>query len=194
MDGCTRAAARPGSLLDELMDGRWRAVRRVRLDGRWYVAMVERRGEGLDARRRDLVARIAAGETHQEIAYAWSVGASTVSYHANAALAWLGLLRLDLPFWGFGALHARRWGTDAGGSPRVLVASPRFSEVTLPELTPAEREVAALSLMSLDNAAIAAKRGVSVRTVANQLAGVYRKLGGSSRLDLAVAVARRVAG
>lgn len=52
-------------------------------------------------------------------------------------------------------------------------------------LTEAELEVARLAVEGLDNKSIAARRGTSVRTVANQLASVYRKLGVSSRAELA---------
>lgn len=56
---------------------------------------------------------------------------------------------------------------------------------SLPASLPAaEREVAALALQGLSNDDIARARGTSARTVANQLASVYRKLGIGSRLQL----------
>jgi len=51
-------------------------------------------------------------------------------------------------------------------------------------LSSAEREVAELALRGLSNDEIAQARGTSARTVANQLASVYRKLGIGSRLQL----------
>ncbi len=51
-------------------------------------------------------------------------------------------------------------------------------------LTEAECEVAQLVLRGDSNAAIAATRGTSPRTVANQLASIYRKRGISSRQEL----------
>lgn len=53
-----------------------------------------------------------------------------------------------------------------------------------PSLTPAERETLALLLTGASNAAIAASRGVSTRTVANQVASLLRKHGAGSRYDL----------
>jgi DNA-binding CsgD family transcriptional regulator len=53
-------------------------------------------------------------------------------------------------------------------------------------LTPAESEVAALVLVGRSNADIARVRGASKRTVANQVASVFRKLGVRSRLELIV--------
>jgi len=53
------------------------------------------------------------------------------------------------------------------------------------ELTSAEREVALLALAGKSNQDIAAARHCSVRTVANQLQSVFRKLGIRSRAELA---------
>ncbi len=53
------------------------------------------------------------------------------------------------------------------------------------ELTVAEREVALLALEGKSNAEIARARTCSVRTVANQLQSVFRKLGIRSRAELA---------
>jgi DNA-binding NarL/FixJ family response regulator len=51
-------------------------------------------------------------------------------------------------------------------------------------LTEAERAVVSGVLRGLSNAQIAADRGASVRTVANQLASIFRKLGVRSRHEL----------
>jgi DNA-binding CsgD family transcriptional regulator len=51
-------------------------------------------------------------------------------------------------------------------------------------LTPAESEVVAYLIKGYSNAAIAAARGGSTHTVANQIASAFRKLGVSSRLEL----------
>lgn len=56
----------------------------------------------------------------------------------------------------------------------------------LPELTRAEREVAALVCTGMSNAAIARARRVSVRTIANQIASAMRKLRVDSRAALIV--------
>lgn len=51
-------------------------------------------------------------------------------------------------------------------------------------LTPAEREVVLLLSAGLSNAAIARRRARSQRTVANQVASIFAKLGVSSRSEL----------
>jgi DNA-binding CsgD family transcriptional regulator len=52
-------------------------------------------------------------------------------------------------------------------------------------LTPSEREVVAAVLRGVSNAALARARGVSLRTIANQLASAFSKLGVRSRSELA---------
>ncbi|MBK7396376.1 MAG: helix-turn-helix transcriptional regulator [Myxococcales bacterium] len=66
------------------------------------------------------------------------------------------------------------------GRLRVVVLSGEF----LAALTAAERAVVGLAAVGLSNRAIAERRNASVRTVANQLAGAYRKLGVGSRFEL----------
>jgi DNA-binding NarL/FixJ family response regulator len=58
------------------------------------------------------------------------------------------------------------------------------------ELSPAEREVMLLVLDGVSNAEIARRRGRSARTIANQIAACYKKLGVSSRLELAAKLGR----
>lgn len=61
------------------------------------------------------------------------------------------------------------------------------------DLTRAEREVVEHVVAGRSNAQIAARRGTSVRTVANQLAAIFRKLAVGSRRELAVAITRHSA-
>jgi DNA-binding CsgD family transcriptional regulator len=57
-------------------------------------------------------------------------------------------------------------------------------------LSKAEREVVLGVLAGMSNAEIARTRRTSVRTIANQLHGIYGKLRVSSRMELAVACSR----
>lgn len=81
---------------------------------------------------------------------------------------------------------------DIGGE-RLLVLSYPLEESDLRgdfDLTRAEAEVAELAIAGLSNAEIAEHRGAAVRTVANQVAAVLRKIGVASRHELAVRFAR----
>ena len=78
------------------------------------------------------------------------------------------------------------------GHEKLVVMSVRIASASARtgSLTPAEREIARLALTGHSNAAIARRRGSSARTVANQLASVYRKLKISSRTELAARFSR----
>jgi len=55
---------------------------------------------------------------------------------------------------------------------------------TVEGLTKAEEEVLAFLLDGCDNASIAAARRTTLRTTANQVASIFRKLGVASRTEL----------
>jgi DNA-binding CsgD family transcriptional regulator len=56
-------------------------------------------------------------------------------------------------------------------------------------LTASELEVAELACAGLSNATIAARRGCASRTIANQLASIFRRLSVDSRHELAALLA-----
>jgi DNA-binding CsgD family transcriptional regulator len=83
---------------------------------------------------------------------------------------------------------------EAGGEEFVLLTWPSaapWRENAPTPLTPAEEAVAALAAAGLSNGDIARERSSSPRTVANQLASVFRKLGVASRLELYAYAGRR---
>jgi len=65
----------------------------------------------------------------------------------------------------------------------LLVSFPRQNAA--PSLTAAEEAVALAILTGRSNSDIARSRGTSPRTVANQVASLFRKLGVRSRTELA---------
>lgn len=78
------------------------------------------------------------------------------------------------------------WRVDVGKDAYALLECPvpRTAEALWSRLTAAEGEVARLMAAGLSNAEIARSRGSSPRTVANQAASIFRKLGVTSRLGL----------
>jgi DNA-binding NarL/FixJ family response regulator len=70
------------------------------------------------------------------------------------------------------------------GKNKVVLLS--FTPAARPLLTEAERDIALAVSHGLSNAQIASARGSSPRTIANQMAAIMRKLGVSSRVELAV--------
>ena len=68
---------------------------------------------------------------------------------------------------------------------RLVISFPIDEPDLSARLTDAEVDVARLAIDGLSNAEIAARRGTSLRTVANQMASILRKLGVQSRRELA---------
>lgn len=76
------------------------------------------------------------------------------------------------------------------GDEHIVLSFPIETPEVPSTLTNAERAVALLVLEGSSDAQIAAARGVSKRTVANQIAAVFRKLGVRSRVELAARLRR----
>jgi len=71
------------------------------------------------------------------------------------------------------------------GREELVVMSYEARDIDDPRLGAAEREVLCHLLDGKSNAEIAHLRGTSLRTVANQIASVFRKLGVVSRAEIA---------
>jgi DNA-binding CsgD family transcriptional regulator len=75
----------------------------------------------------------------------------------------------------------------------VLLAFALPEAVVPDALSLAEQEVALMVFEGASNQEIALARGVSAKTVGNQLESIYRKLGVSSRVELALRLRGRSA-
>lgn len=73
---------------------------------------------------------------------------------------------------------------EVAGERFVVLSYPREAGAPWDTLTEAEAVVALLVLRGLSNRDIAFVRGTSTRTVANQLASIFAKLGVGSRVEL----------
>lgn len=130
----------------------------------------------------DVVALASRSHTNRQIATALGTSVSTVANHLSAALGKLGLRRTELVRYLGWELEA---AVDHGMIEELRVLSTNGRPGLRGHLTPAERSVAAMAVRGLSNREIAAARSSSRRTVANQLASVYEKLGVCSRSELA---------
>ncbi|MBK8410616.1 MAG: helix-turn-helix transcriptional regulator [Sandaracinaceae bacterium] len=72
----------------------------------------------------------------------------------------------------------------------IDLPAPTLAGDHFADMTDAERDVALRVAAGQSNAAIAKARGTHVRTVANQLAALFRKLGVASRAELRAQLAR----
>ncbi|HEY3496560.1 MAG TPA: helix-turn-helix transcriptional regulator, partial [Polyangiaceae bacterium] len=179
-------AAETSSARDALIEGRWSLVERFDSDGRRFIVAYRNPAGVLDPRRlspreREVCALLAEGTSQVSIAAQLGIQASTVASIASTVVNKLGLRSVKaLPlFW-----------RDAAGLPRALgrsdlrvIASSASSPQ--PQLTRAEREILDEVLHGHSNREIAARRGTSLRTVANQLASLLRKMRVGSRTELA---------
>jgi DNA-binding NarL/FixJ family response regulator len=78
--------------------------------------------------------------------------------------------------------------TNIGGEEVAVLTFPLPSPSLPSSLSAAERVVALAVLEGLSNSAIARARKTSVRTVANQVASLFQKLGVRSRAEAVVAL------
>ncbi len=179
--GRTKAGrAEPDSALElwrGLCAGRWSLVDHVDTDGKRFV--LARRNDPerlaplpLTRRQRQVVFYASVGWSYKQIAYALGLASEgSVSVHLASALEKLGVAsRVEL------IRVTSQWAATIAGS-----SSPAADER---ELTAAEREVAEQVIVGASNQQIASQRGVSVRTIANQLASIYRKLDLRDRHEL----------
>jgi DNA-binding NarL/FixJ family response regulator len=133
---------------------------------------------------------VGLGQSTKQIAYALGLAASTVGVCANSAARKLGLRsRAELAAFFSPAGPRARLAEVAIAGDRLLVGTyPLVDLRTLAPLSDAEREIAALLIAGSTNADVAARRGTSVRTVANQVSAILRKLGVGSRSEMAARV------
>lgn len=190
-------------LLESLFDGRCVVVSSTAVDARrvFLLRNAENASRSpLDARERQVARLVGRGRASKQIAHALGVSSSTVARAIDRCARVLGSDgRVDLAILvaaldrasqpgGHRAAHAfvGRSATLAR-APGTTVLSVSLGVGPLWErLSAAERAVAALALAGHPSATIALRRGHrSERTVANQLACVFRKAGVSGRIELA---------
>jgi len=175
--------------LDGFLDGSFRLVELVRDDAVCRAVLRRERPPGkLSARERCVIERLIGGSSQKTISYDLEVALTTVSVHLRVALDKLGIRIWEHAVLA-GAIIQSSDAVDSspgqlGGDETLAVAKVELCPRSLGELTIAEREVALLVLDGLTNAEIGVQRKTSPRTVANQVAAVFRKLEVHGRLEL----------
>jgi DNA-binding NarL/FixJ family response regulator len=153
--------------------------------------VVERSNRRRLSPRERLVFELASsGEAMKAIAYVIGVTDATAkSYFASARTTTGFQSRQELIFW------ANRVTSGVASISRVdaqWILSAPPPTVAADRLSEAEVAVITQAASGLSNADIAARRHVSVRTVANQLGAAFRKLGVGSRFELGSLLARSI--
>lgn len=137
------------------------------------------------ATERRILALAAEGHSNDWIAHELAIAPSTVAEHLARVRQRAGCAS-SLAI--VAAAASGNWDPDAAERlARELRGGRRVAP--LRELTPSERDVVAAVIEGMHTTEIAEQRGSSARTVANQLANVYRKLGVVSRRELVARVA-----
>jgi DNA-binding NarL/FixJ family response regulator len=180
----------------ELLRGQWRVVARKSFEGR-LALLLGPQVRSLTQGEQQVLGAYVEGCSSKRIALELGLARSTVSQRLASATVTLGFAsRAELLLCMARALVAAPTARARGAAfvnarelyqagERQLLFCFRTGEAPLPTvLTRAEREVVHGVLAGKSNAAIAAARGASPHTVANQLAKIYRKLRVGSRWEL----------
>ena len=173
-------------LAEALMRGHMRLASREDDGSGGAVLGFEACNAQLTQRERELLSAAESGVANKFVALERSLSCSTVSESVHIAMTKLGFDSRAEFLKVMASLRTSEAGTTArlrGNGTACWLVLPLEALNLDPRLTQAERQVVAGVLNGRTNAAIAKTRRTSTRTVANQLAGIYRKLGVSTRPD-----------
>lgn len=187
-----------GQVWEDLVSGRSVLVSAFSDEQRCYAIfrqVTDGARRALRARDRELVEHNLLGESEKVLAYDRGVSISTVAGRLSCGLRSMGLesRAAQVPILVSIAVHAfhgearwQRYGAELpfGRTSHRLVSAPR-PDLALPAtLTLAEQHVVRLLIEGSSHAQIALARNRSERTIANQLASAFQKLGVSGRRPL----------
>lgn len=149
-----------------------------------------------------ILRRVLLGETQKSVAASFGIAPSTVALHCARALTRMGAATLTsrTPLVVVMAAHASAGFRfplaqlePAGEDSARVVVRLTDAYPAPPPLSSVEQTLLRGLMCGLHNAEIAADRGTSRRTVANQLGSVFRKFGVSGRGELLAKISRSVA-
>jgi DNA-binding NarL/FixJ family response regulator len=182
-----KSTSEPATIWDGLVTGHWSLVDRFDGDGRRHLLLrrnspEDRTSRALTPRETSVVDYAVLGQSNKQMAYELGLSQSTVSDCLSRACARLGAITRA----GLMQLVATKMVTYAGTDDHVMLSFPLLRpEIAAPAgLTASEQSVFHALLAGQSNAEIAASRGRSSHTIANQVAAIFRKLELSSRSEL----------
>lgn len=190
----------PADFWPALVSGRARIVDSGATDAHHYFQFVTvdaaPDAKAFSARRVSILERVLLGEAPKVVAMESGCTTSTVAMTVGNCLSAMGLDRRSsrVPALLVLMLHALHGKVQrlslhlergsGQGEGRHLVSSGRLEHCLSRRLSASEFAVVSLLVEGKTHVEIARQRGSSVRTVANQIASTYRKLGISGRIDL----------
>jgi DNA-binding NarL/FixJ family response regulator len=174
---------------DCVVTGRWSLTDRFESDARYYI-VAQRNAAGVETVRaltqheQEIVRGATLGHSNKYMAYELGISQSSVSQFLKNARRKLGVS----PRSQLCQVVRCLCSTDSNWSfktEREFVLSCPMAKVGVPAgLSRSEQDIFRGILEDLSNAQIAARRGRSPRTIANQVASMLRKLRASSRTEL----------
>ena len=184
----------------ELLSGQTRVVDSFITEERCYLLLGPRllpmKRAALNARRRSILEGLLCGQSIKGLAFDFCLSQSTVFQEAKAALRQLGVQCTPCRVNPLLAILARAARDNTPSrSARIarfcdaermfrVIGTERPDTRLAPILPPAELAVVRGLLEGRNHREIATNRGTSTRTVANQLAAAFRRLGVSGRGSL----------
>jgi DNA-binding CsgD family transcriptional regulator len=181
-----------------LVDGRWSLVDRFDTDGKRFVVAVKNDPahpdpRGLTPGERQVAEYVGMGRSTKEIGYILGVSDAAVTNSTARVEQKLGLSsRAEITSFFAQSGLRRRLAEVAFAEEQLLIgAYPLIDATSVSCLTQAEREVTAQIIAGSTNFDIAARRGSSVRTIANQINSIFTKLNVRSRSELAARLQAR---
>lgn len=179
-------------LWEGLVAGRWSLLDHFEADGRRHIVAVKNDPElsdprGLSVRERQVAEFFGLGRPVKEIAYILGLTQSTIANTLARAAEKLSLKSKSelAALFSPSGMRARMREMELAGESLVVGVQAMATGAQLEMLSEAEREVALALLRGDTYTAIAAARGSAERTIANQAQSIYRKVGVSSRVQLA---------
>lgn len=180
-----------------LVCGEWSLVDYVDTDRKRFV--LARRNpigtfdeRGLTLRETQVAEGVGHGFSNKQIAYSLGVSQAAVS---NALMRVRQKLRLKsraevVSFFSPDGLRQRLRSVSMNEDELAIGDLNCVDQARLAQLSLSEQEVALAMLQGATNASIASARGVSERTIANQVQSIFRKLGANSRVQLAARLSK----
>lgn len=210
LDALSRQTISLATVWQQLVEGSWRAAHAFSTASRMYLKVQLDSRDGEAARRPTrfeiaLLQRTLLGERAKAVALDISRSQSTVSSRLGSCLGGMGFSPhiSRVPLWLVAAAacsaglpsprYSRLTTIEGRGSACAIVSVPRVDRFLREQLTRTEFDVQQLLLDGLPYTEIAEARAASPRTIANQIASIFRKLGISGRPELLLHVVTRAA-
>lgn len=175
-----------------LVEGRWSLVDYFDTDNRRFVVAVKNDPKypdlrGLTNQERQVAEFAGLGHSSKAISYTLGVSQSNVTNSVSNIKRKLNLKSHAelVAFFSPSGPRAKLAEISLAGEQLLLGSYPLINEERITKLTQTERDILMHLIAGSTNQDIALRRNTSVRTVVNQVHSIFRKLGATSRGQLA---------